>query len=93
MAHKSVIVEQEGYLLRLGDRGRLVLPSRLRKRLGLKTGEKLVLTVEDDGMMRLGSLREQLDRTRGFLASISPERCLSDELIRGRREENRRESE
>ena len=91
MAHKRSHVEQTGYLLRLGDRGRIALPSRLRKRLGLRTGEKLVLTVDDDGMMRLASLREQLDQIQGMWETSN--RSLSEELIRERREENRRESE
>ena len=92
MAHTSVPVPQESYVLHLGDRGRLVLPSRLRKRLALKTGEELVLTLDDNGAMHLTTRRQRLDKLQGMFATIQPHRRLSDELIRERRQEARRES-
>jgi|HubBroStandDraft_3_1064219.scaffolds.fasta_scaffold353215_2 AbrB family looped-hinge helix DNA binding protein len=92
MAHSAASVPHEAYVLHLGDRGRLVLPSELRKSLGLKTGEELVLTVDEDGGMRLTSRRQRLDRVQGMFASIQPRRILSEELIRERRREARRES-
>ncbi len=91
MAHTKASVPQETYVLQLGDRGRLVLPARLRKQLSLKTGQELVLTLEDDGAMRLTSRRQRLNRLQGMYASIQPHRMLSEELIRERREEARRE--
>lgn len=69
-----------------------MLPARLRKSLGLKTGEALLLTVEKNGAMRLSSRRQRLEATRGMFASISPERILSEELIQERRQEVRREA-
>jgi AbrB family looped-hinge helix DNA binding protein len=92
MAHAKRVVPQTGYVVHLGDRGRLVLPARLRKSLGLKTGEALLLTVEQNGAMRLSTRRQRLQATRGMFASISPERILSEELIQERREEVRREA-
>ncbi len=92
MAHSSVSVPQSSYVLHLGDRGRLVLPARLRKQLRLKTGEALLLTVDEHGAMRLSTRRQRLDAVRGMFASISPERILSEELIQERRQEVRRES-
>jgi AbrB family looped-hinge helix DNA binding protein len=92
MAHTNVAVPQESYVLHLGDRGRLVLPSRLRKRLALKSGEELVLTLDDDGAMRLTTRRYRLNKLQGMFASIEPHRILSEELIRERRREARRES-
>jgi AbrB family looped-hinge helix DNA binding protein len=92
MAHTDAAVPQSGYVLHLGDRGRLVLPASLRKSLGLKPGEALLLTVEKDGAMRLSTRRQRLEATRGMFASISPERILSDELIQERRQEVRRET-
>jgi hypothetical protein len=64
----------------------------VRKRLGLKAGEELLLMLAEDGAMVLTSRRQRLDRVQGMFAGISPERILSDELIQERREENRRES-
>jgi AbrB family looped-hinge helix DNA binding protein len=92
MAHVNISVPQESYVLHLGDRGRLVLPSRLRKRLALKSGEELVLTLDDDGAMRLTTRRQRLNKLQGMFATIEPHRRLSDELIRERRREARRES-
>ncbi len=92
MAHANRSVPQESYVLHLGDRGRLVLPSRLRKRLALKSGEELVLTLDEDGAMRLTTRRQRLDKLQGMFAAIQPHRMLSDELIRERRAEARREN-
>jgi AbrB family looped-hinge helix DNA binding protein len=39
----------ERYAIALGDRGRLVLPSQLRQRLNLQTGDRLIVTVDDEG--------------------------------------------
>jgi bifunctional DNA-binding transcriptional regulator/antitoxin component of YhaV-PrlF toxin-antitoxin module len=64
----------------------------VRKHLGLKTGEALLLTVDQDGAMRLSSRRQRLAAARGMFASISPGRILSEELIRERRQEVRREA-
>jgi AbrB family looped-hinge helix DNA binding protein len=82
MAHAIAPVPQESYVLHLGDRGRLVLPSRLRKRLALKSGEELVLTLDDDGAMRLTTRRQRLNKVQGMFAAIQPHRILSEELIR-----------
>lgn len=83
--------DPQRFSLRLGDRGRLVLPVLLRKRLGLEPGDRLVLILEPDQTMRLVSLRTQVKRLRGMLASHAPERSLVDELIQERREEATRE--
>jgi AbrB family looped-hinge helix DNA binding protein len=79
------------YTIELGDRGRLVLPADVRRRLGLEEGERLILTVEGDGDLRLVSLREQVRRLRGLLKDVVPGRDLAGELIEERREEARRE--
>jgi AbrB family looped-hinge helix DNA binding protein len=93
MAHKSVAVPQTSYTVHLGDRGRLVLPSRLRKQLRLKTGEEFLLTVEEGGVLQLSTRRQRIKAATGMYAAISPERILSEELIRERREEARRENQ
>lgn len=69
----------------------MVLPARLRKQLSLKTGQELVLTLDDDGAMRLTSRRQRVRAAMGMFASIAPGRMLSEELIQERREEARRE--
>lgn len=77
----------------VGARGRVVLPAPVRRRFGLKEGDRLVLTIEPEGEMRLVSLREAVRRARGMFAHIAPGRNLADELITDRREEARREAE
>ena len=93
MAHRAAPSQETHYSIRLGDCGRMVLPARLRKTLGLKPGESLLLTVEADGAMRLSTRRQRLQSAQGMFAQISPERILSEELIEDRRQEVRLETE
>ena len=73
--------------------GELFPPSwRLRKRPALKSGEELVLTLDDDGAMRLTTRRQRLNKVQCMFAAIQPHRILSEQLIRERRLEARRES-
>jgi AbrB family looped-hinge helix DNA binding protein len=81
----------ESYATTLGDRGRLVLPSKLRQRLGLHPGDRLVITVDEEGGFRVISAREVARRTWGLYRDLAPGRSLADELIAERREEARRE--
>ena len=71
----------------LGERGRLVLPAALRKTQGLKEGDQLIVRVEEDGSLRILSLRDQLEQWRGRFEHLAPERSLADELIEERRAE------
>lgn len=93
MAYTTTSNQPEQYTLHLGARGRLVLPASLRERLGLKEGDRLVLTVETDGSLRLVSLREQVRKLQGLFKDIAPGTSLADELIQERREEALRENE
>jgi AbrB family looped-hinge helix DNA binding protein len=94
MAHKNPKPSQtENYALQLGERGRVVLPAPVRKRLKLSPGDRLVLIVNKSGDMRLASLKRQIEKGMGMFADIAPERILSEELIAERREEARRENE
>ena len=42
---------------RLDERGRLVLPAALRRRLGLRAGDELKISEEADGVLRVESRR------------------------------------
>ena len=87
----SIEFETESYVLRLGEGGRVVLPAKVRKRLELNPGDRLVLIVRQSGEMRLASLKRQIDKCMGMFADKSPERMiLSEELIAERREDARR---
>ncbi len=70
------------------------MPAALRERLGIKEGDRLVLTVRADGSVKLVSLREAVRRLHGAYAHLAPPGVgLVDELIAERREEARREGE
>jgi bifunctional DNA-binding transcriptional regulator/antitoxin component of YhaV-PrlF toxin-antitoxin module len=75
------------YTLNLENDGRLVLPEEVLRQLDLKQGDRLILTVREDGTLHLVSLREQVKKVRGILKDKTPERSLVDELIQERREE------
>lgn len=69
-----------------------MLPSRLRKELALEEGDRVVLTVEEDGRVHLASLKQKIRRFKGMFKPSKPGAKWSDELIQQRREEARRDS-
>jgi AbrB family looped-hinge helix DNA binding protein len=70
------------YTVTMGDRGRLVVPSQLRERSGLKEGSRLVLLETPGGLVML--TRSQLQgRVRADLADLD----LVEELLAERRAE------
>jgi len=78
---------------KINQNGRIVIPAAIRREMGLKAGESLLMEVED-GVLRIESHRARIRRVSESLRQlIPPERCLSDELIADRREEARREME
>jgi AbrB family looped-hinge helix DNA binding protein len=78
---------QVRYAIALGDGGRLVLPARLRRRLDLRSGDRLIVTVDNEGRFRAVSARQLADRLYGLYRHLAPERSLVDEFIAERREE------
>lgn len=89
MAHKET--KENHYSATLGARGRVVLPAGLRERLGVEEGDRLVFTVQEDGGVRLISLREAARGLEGAYAHLATGGSVVDELIAERREEARRE--
>ena len=81
------------YTLQVGEGGNLLLPVPVQQQLNLKLGDRLTMTVEADGSLRLVSLRQQVQKLQGLFKDIAPGVSLADELIQERREEARRESE
>jgi bifunctional DNA-binding transcriptional regulator/antitoxin component of YhaV-PrlF toxin-antitoxin module len=68
-------------------------PSRLRKDLALEEGDRVVLTVEEDGSVRMASLKQKIRRFQGMLKHLKPGARWSEELIEQRRREARREKD
>ncbi|MBR8832612.1 MAG: AbrB/MazE/SpoVT family DNA-binding domain-containing protein [Stigonema ocellatum SAG 48.90 = DSM 106950] len=72
------------YTLDIEPEGRLTLPKEIQQILNLKSGDRLILTLEDNGKIQLVSLKQQVKKIRGLLKDKSPHRNLVDELIQER---------
>jgi len=75
-----------------GESGRVVLPAAIRNAFGLKTGDRLNVTVNGNRIeilsmdMALNEIRSSIIEKRGSLDG------LLDEFLEERREESRREA-
>jgi AbrB family looped-hinge helix DNA binding protein len=75
----------------LGEGGRIVIPVGYRKAMGLKPGDELLLTLDNDEL-RVVSTRKAVARAQALVRKYVPEGVsLVDELIKERREEASRE--
>jgi AbrB family looped-hinge helix DNA binding protein len=92
MWYTGRVAHADAFPVQLGDRGRLVLPAEIRKRLNLRQGDQLLVTVQPDGTLRLASPRLAVRETRGLYRARARHRSLADELIAERRAEARRET-
>ncbi|MBM3167260.1 MAG: AbrB/MazE/SpoVT family DNA-binding domain-containing protein [Chloroflexi bacterium] len=67
--------------------GRVVIPAKYRRALGLKPGDEVVLVLEGDEI-RVVSTRRAIARAQAMVRRYIPRgRSLAQELIRERREE------
>lgn len=74
----------------VGPQGRLVIPSEIRRELGIAPGDVLLALVEDQRLV-LEKREAVLQRLRRRFARIPPGVSLVDELIAERRAESKRE--
>jgi AbrB family looped-hinge helix DNA binding protein len=72
---------------RLDGRGRLLLPAELRRRLGLRAGDELVVREEPDGAVRVESRRAA---ARALIGLAGP---AGHSMVEELRKERRREAE
>jgi AbrB family looped-hinge helix DNA binding protein len=80
------------YHVTVADRGRLVLPGEIRRTLNIRDGDRVALTLEDDGRVTLQTRDVAIQRMRGMFKHLARPGVLeSDELIKERRREARRE--
>jgi AbrB family looped-hinge helix DNA binding protein len=85
MAHKSPA--SQSYAIQLGARGRVVLPAAIRKALTWNPGDRLIVTLEAPGVVRLVSALQAARTGRGLLRDRSAGRQLAEELLADRRQE------
>lgn len=79
--------------IRLDKTGRVLVPLKIRRELGLAEGSELILRVED-GELRLHSREEAIRRSRARLKRLKkPGQSVVDEFLNERRKEARRELE
>lgn len=80
------------YRVRLGQGGRLVLPAKLRREMGVDVGSELLLMETREGEWRLFTRSAALDQMRALVRRhVEPGDSLVDELLaERRREQNRR---
>jgi AbrB family looped-hinge helix DNA binding protein len=90
---ESSVTASEEVKARLNENGRIVIPAAIRKKLGMKPGDTLLLRVEDD-VLKIESQRQRVRRVQQSMRRfIPPERDLSGELLADRREEAQQEME
>ena len=77
-------------MLKMGDRGRIVIPQQIREAQGLSTGDTLIIFEDEKGMTLM--TRDQL-REKMWAGIKNPEVSLVDELIADRRAEAQRDLE
>jgi AbrB family looped-hinge helix DNA binding protein len=70
----------------VGERGRVVLPSAVRRALNLKPGTQMLLSTEDDGSLRLRPYRMVADQNRGLLRDLAGGSMVEELLVQRRAE-------
>lgn len=76
---------------KLGQGGRLVIPTEYRRRLGLKPGDEVLVRLDEEGL-HVSTPAQAVARAQALVRRYVPAtRSLSDELISERRAEAARE--
>ena len=79
--------------VKVGEKGRFVLPVQFREAIGIKVGDVVSLEVVNDEL-RISTFAGRLKRTRERLKKYAtPGKLASDELVEARRLEARKEEQ
>jgi AbrB family looped-hinge helix DNA binding protein len=71
--------------LKVNENGRVVIPAQFRKALGIKTGDEVILRMEEDEL-RITTTHKRIERAQKLVRKyIKPGVSLVDELIADRR--------
>lgn len=77
--------------VRVDNAGRIVVPARFRKSLGLASGDPVTISLEGD-VLRIRTLQAALEKARAVMRKKNPKkRSAVDELITERRAEAAKE--
>ncbi|MCL4514291.1 MAG: AbrB/MazE/SpoVT family DNA-binding domain-containing protein [Firmicutes bacterium] len=77
-----------GIRVLMDDRGRLSIPSEIRKQMGFREGESVIVESIGPGELRVIRLKDAVDRGKGMYRHFGvPGQNISDELIADRRRE------
>ncbi len=83
---RPTFVEDHRVRMRLGAKGRLVIPAAMRESLRMAEGDMLILRVVD-GELCIATRKSRLQRTREWLRqNVPPGVSLADEFSAERRE-------
>ena len=78
---------------RMSENGRIVLPSAIRKAMGLKGGDELTFSLDEEGL-HIQTMRQKIARAQAMVRElVPPGPSIADELIAERRLEAKREPE
>jgi len=81
----------EGILARINENGRIVIPAVIRKGMGLKLGDVVVMSLDDD-ILRIEPQRQRARRVQENPRHLNPDqRGVPDHPAADRREEMRNE--
>jgi AbrB family looped-hinge helix DNA binding protein len=76
----------------LGESGRIVLPVAIRKKYGLRSGDRLTV-IEENGSIRLMSMKMALEEVRAsIIAHRGSLKGILDEFLEERHDAARREA-
>jgi AbrB family looped-hinge helix DNA binding protein len=90
VTHTEVTMRTE--YVKIGEDGRVVIPSSLRKELGIKPGDTLVLESDGNSLLVRGYEQVLQEVQDAFAGTAPPGLLLSEELLGDRRDEADRES-
>ena len=76
---------------KLGQSGRIVIPTEYRRKLSLEAGDEVIMHLDEDGL-HLYTPAQAIARAQALVRRYIPEgRSLSEALVSERREEATRE--
>jgi AbrB family looped-hinge helix DNA binding protein len=91
--YRCIAMKIEGIQARVNQNGRIVIPAVIRKGMGLKLGDTVVLSLED-GILRIAPQKTHSRRVQGSRDQLmAPDRVPSEKLIPESREDEQSEAD